>query len=298
MNLLVLESVLKKYQQKIAVDNVSFSVPKGSIFGLLGPNGAGKTSIIRIITAITKADSGNVFFDGHLLSPQHRMQIGYMPEERGLYKKMKVGEQLLYLSRLKGLSKKVAKEKIDYWYNKFDISSWHNKRVEELSKGMQQKIQFIATVIHEPLLLILDEPFSGLDPVNANLIRDEILELKNKGTSIIFSTHRMEQVEQICEEIVLINNGKNVLNGKVSDIRQQFKEMLFEVEFNGFFAESIESVAEIVSISEQKVILKLNEGVSSNKLLSELILKEIQIVSFREILPSLNEIFIKTVQNK
>jgi ABC-2 type transport system ATP-binding protein len=163
---------------------------------------------------------------------------------------------------------------------------------------MQQKIQFIATVIHEPLLLILDEPFSGLDPVNANLIRDEILELKNKGTSIIFSTHRMEQVEQICEEIVLINNGKNVLNGKVSDIRQQFKEMLFEVEFNGFFAESIESVAEIVSISEQKVILKLNEGVSSNKLLSELILKEIQIVSFREILPSLNEIFIKTVQNK
>jgi ABC-2 type transport system ATP-binding protein len=163
---------------------------------------------------------------------------------------------------------------------------------------MQQKIQFIATVIHEPLLLILDEPFSGLDPVNANLIRDEILELKNKGTSIIFSTHRMEQVEQICEEIVLINNGKNVLNGKVSDIRQQFKEMLFEVEFNGNFAESIESVAEIVSISEQKVILKLNEGVSSNKLLSELILKEIQIVSFREILPSLNEIFIKTVQNK
>jgi ABC-2 type transport system ATP-binding protein len=224
------------------------------------------------------------------------MQIGYMPEERGLYKKMKVGEQLLYLSRLKGLSKKVAKEKIDYWYNKFDISSWHNKRVEELSKGMQQKIQFIATVIHEPLLLILDEPFSGLDPVNANLIRDEILELKNKGTSIIFSTHRMEQVEQICEEIVLIHEGKNVLNGKVSEIKHQFKEHLFEVEFKGNFDNAIDAVALPVSVSEGKAVLKLNDGTSPNKLLIEMISRDIEIISFREILPSLNEIFIKTVQ--
>jgi ABC-2 type transport system ATP-binding protein len=296
VNILSLESVFKKYQSKIAVDNVSFDVPKGSIFGLLGPNGAGKTSIIRIITSITKADSGKVLFNNETLSAKHRMQIGYMPEERGLYKKMKVGEQLTYLSRLKGLTKKEAKEKIEYWYQRFDIGSWHNKKIEELSKGMQQKIQFIATIIHDPILLILDEPFSGLDPVNANLIRDEILELKNNGTSIIFSTHRMEQVEQICEEIVLINNGKNVLNGKVADIKQHYKEHLFEVEFMGQFSNSIDSVAEKVSVSENKAILKLNEGISSNKLLSELIAKEIEIVSFREILPSLNEIFIKTVQ--
>lgn len=296
VNILSLESVFKKYQTKTAVDDVSFNVPKGSIFGLLGPNGAGKTSIIRIITSITRADTGTVLFNGERLYEKHRMQIGYMPEERGLYKKMKVGEQLTYLSRLKGLSKKEAKDKIEYWYQKFDISSWHNKKVEELSKGMQQKIQFIATIIHDPLLLILDEPFSGLDPVNANLIRDEILELKNKGTSIIFSTHRMEQVEQICEEIVLIHEGKNVLNGKVSDIKQQFKEHLFEVEFKGDFNDSVDSVAIPVSISEGKAVLKLNEGVSPNKLLSEIISKEIEIVSFREILPSLNEIFIKTVQ--
>jgi ABC-2 type transport system ATP-binding protein len=296
VNILSLESVFKKYQTKIAVDNVSFQVQKGSIFGLLGPNGAGKTSIIRIITSITRADSGTVLFNGERLSEKHRMQIGYMPEERGLYKKMKVGEQLTYLSRLKGLTKKEAKDKIEYWYNKFDISSWHNKKVEELSKGMQQKIQFIATIIHDPLLLILDEPFSGLDPVNANLIRDEILELKNKGTSIIFSTHRMEQVEQICEEIVLINNGKNVLSGKVSDVKQQFKEHLFEFEFNGNLNFSTDSLADTISIFENKAVMKLKEGIRPNKLLAELISNEIEIVSFREILPSLNEIFIKSVQ--
>lgn len=296
MNILSLESVFKKYQTKIAVDNVSFQVQKGSIFGLLGPNGAGKTSIIRIITSITRADSGSVMFNGEMLSAKHRMQIGYMPEERGLYKKMKVGEQLTYLSRLKGLTKKEAKDKIEYWYHKFDIGSWHNKKVEELSKGMQQKIQFIATIIHDPLLLILDEPFSGLDPVNANLIRDEILELKNKGTSIIFSTHRMEQVEQICEEIVLIHEGKNVLNGKVSEIKHQFKEHLFEVEFKGNFDNAIDVVALPVSVSAGKAVLKLNDGTSPNKLLSEMISREIEIISFREILPSLNEIFIKTVQ--
>jgi ABC-2 type transport system ATP-binding protein len=296
VNILSLESVFKNYQTKIAVDNVSFALTEGCIFGLLGPNGAGKTSIIRIITSITRADAGTVLFKGEKLSEKHRMQIGYMPEERGLYKKMKVGEQLTYLSRLKGLTKKEAKDKIEYWYQKFDISSWHNKKVEELSKGMQQKIQFIATIIHDPLLLILDEPFSGLDPVNANLIRDEILELKNKGTSIIFSTHRMEQVEQICEEIVLIHEGKNVLNGKVSEIKHQFKEHLFEVEFKGNFDNAIDAVALPVSVSEGKAVLKLNDGTSPNKLLSEMISRDIEIISFREILPSLNEIFIKTVQ--
>lgn len=296
MDLLILDSVLKKYQQKTAVDYVSFSVSKAKIFGLLGPNGAGKTSIIRIITAITKADEGRILFDGTLLSASHRMQIGYMPEERGLYKKMKVGEQLIYLARLKGLSKKEAKDKIEYWYQKFDIADWHNKKVEELSKGMQQKIQFISTVIHEPKLLILDEPFSGLDPLNANLIRDEILELQKNGSTIIFSTHRMEQVEQICEEIVLINNGKNVLNGSVSNIKQRFKEYLFEIVYHGDIElGGVDIVFEIVTHEQNKLTVKLNPGISSNELLKSMLNCNIDVISFREILPSLNEIFIKTV---
>ncbi|MEM6380754.1 MAG: ATP-binding cassette domain-containing protein, partial [Bacteroidota bacterium] len=213
-HILQLENVVKTSGEYTAVDNVSFSVPKGSIFGLLGPNGAGKTSLIRIITTITRADQGTVYLDGEKLGSRHPSQIGYMPEERGLYKKMKVGDHLMYLARLKGLSKTEAKDKIDHWFNKFEITDWWDKKVEELSKGMQQKIQFIATVIHEPKLLILDEPFSGLDPINANLIKDEIYQLKEAGTSIIFSTHRMEQVEEICEYIVLINKGQNVLQGK------------------------------------------------------------------------------------
>ena len=296
MNILELKNVVKRYQQKIAVDHVSFDVPESKIFGLLGPNGAGKTSIIRIITAITKADEGSVFFSGVPLMAAHREQIGYMPEERGLYKKMKVGEQLLYLARLKGLSKKDAKSRIDLWFEKFQIGDWTNKKVEELSKGMQQKIQFIATVIHQPKLLILDEPFSGLDPVNANLIRDEILLMKQEGISIIFSTHRMEQVEQICEEIVLINNGKNVLNGTVSDIKQQHKEHLFEVEYLGDTLLDFDNLAELQSNENGKLIVKLKEGIESNKLLRHLLDNNLQIIGFREILPSLNEIFIKNVQ--
>ena len=210
MSILKLENVVKNYDKHIAVNNVSFEVPKGSVFGLLGPNGAGKTSLIRIITTITGADQGTVYLDGKKIDSDAPSQIGYMPEERGLYKKMKVGEHLMYLAQLKGLSKKKAKEQIDHWFNKFEITDWWDKAVEELSKGMQQKIQFIATVIHQPKLLILDEPFSGLDPINTNLIKAEIDEMHRNGTSIIFSTHRMEQVEEVCEHIVLINQGKKI----------------------------------------------------------------------------------------
>jgi ABC-2 type transport system ATP-binding protein len=296
VNIISLQNVVKRYQQHIAVNNVSFSVPEAKIFGLLGPNGAGKTSIIRIITAITKADEGQVLFAGETLMAAHREQIGYMPEERGLYKKMKVGEQLIYLAQLKGLSKKEAKTRIAHWFDKFQIDTWSNKKVEELSKGMQQKIQFIATVIHEPKLLILDEPFSGLDPVNTNLIRDEIALLKQNGTSIIFSTHRMEQVEQICEEIVLINKGKNVLNGKVSEVRQQFKEHLFQFEYEGQLPDDFQNLANLVSNEAGELVVKLNDSSDSNSFLRFLLDKNVQIKGFREILPSLNEIFIKVVQ--
>ena len=296
MNIISLQNVVKRYQQHIAVNNVSFSVPEAKIFGLLGPNGAGKTSIIRIITAITKADEGQVLFAGAPLMAAHREQIGYMPEERGLYKKMKVGEQLIYLAQLKGLSKKEAKTRIAHWFDKFQIETWSNKKVEELSKGMQQKIQFIATVIHEPKLLILDEPFSGLDPVNTNLIRDEIALLKQNGTSIIFSTHRMEQVEQICEEIVLINKGKNVLSGKVSEVRQQFKEHLFQFEYEGQLPDDFQNLANLVSNEAGDLVVKLNDSSDSNSFLRFLLDKNVQIKGFREILPSLNEIFIKVVQ--
>jgi len=215
------------------VDGVSFVVPKGCIFGLLGPNGAGKTSLIRIVTTITKADSGSVFLNGEELNSTHPSKIGYMPEERGLYKKMKVGDHLIYLARLKGMSPSDATDSIKGWMAKFEIEDWWDKKIEELSKGMQQKIQFIATVCHNPPLLILDEPFSGLDPINTNLIKEEIQNLKNSGTSIIFSTHRMEQVEEVCERIVLINAGKKILEGPVEDVKNQFKEHKYQIEFDG-----------------------------------------------------------------
>ncbi|MEO6191051.1 MAG: ATP-binding cassette domain-containing protein, partial [Saprospiraceae bacterium] len=230
--LLELDRVHKEYKNLIAVNQVSFKVPESRIFGLLGPNGAGKTSLIRIITGITQPDSGTVKFDQQIMNSSLNSQIGYMPEERGLYKKMIVGEQLIYLCRLKGLSRKDSEVSVAHWMKKFEIESWWNKKVEELSKGMSQKIQFIATIAHKPKLIILDEPFSGLDPINTNLIKDEIIQLKNEGASILFSTHRMEQVEELCEEIVLINKGKNVLSGPVHDIRQQYRESLFEVELD------------------------------------------------------------------
>jgi ABC-2 type transport system ATP-binding protein len=301
MNVLELNNVVKTYQKHIAVNDVSFNVPKGSIFGLLGPNGAGKTSLIRIITMITRADSGSIMLDGEKLNSRHPSQIGYMPEERGLYKKMKVGEHLLYLAQLKGLSYKDAKKQINHWFEKFEITDWWNKRIEELSKGMQQKIQFIATVVHQPKLLILDEPFSGLDPINTNLIKDEIAELNRKGTSIIFSTHRMEQVEQICQEIVLINQGKNVLQGDVHSIKQSFKEHLFEINYSGILPEALQAEDDanedysIIKNEENRLTIKVAHDKASNSLLNFLMKNGVYINGFNEILPSLNEIFIKQV---
>jgi ABC-2 type transport system ATP-binding protein len=296
MSILSLQNVVKNYHNHTAVDNVSFDVPKGSIFGLLGPNGAGKTSLIRIITTITMADSGKVLLDGKVINFNSPSQIGYMPEERGLYKKMKVGEQLLYLAQLKGMPNKEAKKKLHAWMDKFEILSWWDKKVEELSKGMQQKIQFIATVVHDPKLLILDEPFSGLDPINSNLIKDEIDQLNKNGTSIIFSTHRMEQVEEICENIILINNGKKVLEGNVSQIKINHKENLFHVAFDNSQLR-VDSLAgfTILDSASDGLTVKLDHGMTSNHLLGSLIGKGAEIKSFNEILPSINDIFIKRV---
>lgn len=295
MNILELKNVTKTYENHIAVNDVSFSIPKGCVFGLLGPNGAGKTSLIRIITTITRADSGTVYLDGEKLSGSHPSQIGYMPEERGLYKKMKTGEQLLYLAQLKGLSKKEATGAINYWFEKFGIESWWSKKVEELSKGMQQKIQFISTVIHKPKLLILDEPFSGLDPINTSLMKDEIDELHHNGTSIVFSTHRMEQVEEVCEHIVLINQGKNVLEGSVKDIKNQFKENLFRIQYEGALPMDLETKCRIVKQSTDDITVQLQDTGSSNELLQYLLNNGVFIHAFNEILPGLNEIFIKQV---
>jgi ABC-2 type transport system ATP-binding protein len=297
MNILSLQSVNKYYGKYHAVNNVSFDMPMGSIFGLLGPNGAGKTSLIRIITCITQADSGSVLFDGEPLNHNHPSQIGYMPEERGLYKKMKVGEHLYYLAVLKGMSQDKAKKEINEWMSKFEIESWKNKRVEELSKGMQQKIQFIATVIHKPKLLILDEPFSGLDPLNTNLIKDEIRQLNREGISVIFSTHRMEQVEEICEYMVLINKGQKVLDGKVSAIKEDQKENIFEVRFNGTLSEEIRTEVEILKEDVDFIRFHVADLHFANQVLDRMIRSGMAIKGFREILPSINEIFIKTVQD-
>ncbi len=295
MNILQLEDVVKTYDKHVAVDKVSFNVPEGRIFGLLGPNGAGKTSIIRIITTITRADEGRVFLAGEPINNRTPTKIGYMPEERGLYKKMKVGEHLMYLAQLKGLSKRDAKAAIEQWFDKFEITDWWNKKVEELSKGMQQKIQFIATVIHRPKLLILDEPFSGLDPINTNLIKDEIYQLKQEGISIIFSTHRMEQVEEVCEEIVLISKGKNILQGEVKNIKSQFKENRFRLDYEGSLPPNIAGQAVIIKEAKDHVIIQLSEGEDSNNLLRYFINQGVHVTAFNEILPSLNEIFIQQV---
>lgn len=295
MAILQLVDVTKQYDKKLAVDKVSFEMPKGCIFGLLGPNGAGKTSLIRIITTITAADSGTVYLDGEPINADTPSHIGYMPEERGLYKKMEVGDQLLYLAQLKGLSKSVAKEKIMHWFEKFDIVPWWDKKVEELSKGMQQKIQFVSTVVHEPKLLILDEPFSGLDPINANLITDEIRRLNDNGSSIIFSTHRMEQVEEICERIVLINNGQKVLEGGVMDIKNQYKDNLFEITYSGDLPSGLDQFGTMKSSESGSFIIQKTGGQQDNNILQHLIQHNTQILSYREILPSLNEIFIKKV---
>jgi ABC-2 type transport system ATP-binding protein len=298
MNILQLEQVVKSYGDYMAVDHVSFAIPKGVVFGMLGPNGAGKTSLIRIITNITKADSGQIWLDGQPLNSRHPEQIGYMPEERGLYKKMKVGEQLTYLTRLKGLSAAQTRQELSYWFKRFEITTWWDKKVDELSKGMQQKVQFIATVLHRPKLLILDEPFSGLDPINANLIEAEIRELARNGTSIIFSTHRMEQVEEMCDHIVLINKGKNVLQGEVKEVKQRFKENLFSIEYEGRLPEASPGDNRIFtkkSDENQRLTVQVAEGSSTNDILGHLIGQGVQVRSFNEILPSINEIFIRRV---
>jgi ABC-2 type transport system ATP-binding protein len=293
--MLRLENISKSYSNHLAVDNVSFEIPEAKIFGMLGPNGAGKTSTIRVITTITKPDSGQVFLRNAPLSTKMAMQIGYMPEERGLYKKMKVGEQLIYLGQLKGMTYADARSETIRWLTKLDIKDWWGKKVEELSKGMQQKTQFIATVLHRPTLLILDEPFSGLDPLNATIIKDEIDLLHHNGTTIIFSTHRMEQVEEICDSIVLINKGKNVLEGEVKNIKQQFKENLFEIAYDGAFP-ALENICEVITNSDNKATLKLQEGVRPNDVLSRFIQQNTSIIAFQEKLPSLNEIFIRQVE--
>jgi ABC-2 type transport system ATP-binding protein len=303
MSILKLENVVKKYDKHTAVNDVSFEVPKGSIFGLLGPNGAGKTSLIRIITTITGADEGTVFLDGEKLNNETPNYIGYLPEERGLYKKMEVGEQLLYLAQLKGLSKKEAKSQINKWFARLGMDDWWKKKVEELSKGMQQKVQFVATVVHEPKLLILDEPFTGLDPINTNLIKDEIRRLNNDGVSIIFSTHRMEQVEEICEHIVLINSGKKVLEGRVADVKQKFKDNIYKIKFEGVLPSNLTMMDEVdkrwemISKKEGELVIKVKESKDSNLILNHLIRGDVHINSFNEILPTLNEIFIKQVNS-
>lgn len=294
--ILSIQNVLKRYEGHTAVDYVSFDVPKGSVFGLLGPNGAGKTSLIRMITTITAPDEGAILLDGQKLNARSPERIGYMPEERGLYKKMKVGEQLLYLAQLKGLTTQQAKQEIEFWLTRFDIKDWTNKKIEDLSKGMQQKVQFIATVIHKPPLLILDEPFTGLDPINSNLIKDEIARLNAEGTSIIFSTHRMEQVEEMCDHIVLINKGKNILCGPVPDIKQQYKQNLFRIEVAG---ELPNDLADKFTVVEQKgggVTVQLDNEADSNAPLKYLLQQGARITAFNELLPSFNEIFIRRIQ--
>ncbi len=294
-DILLVDDVVKTYDKHIAVNHLSFSMPEGSIFGLLGPNGAGKSSLIRMITTITRPDEGKIYFSGEPLNNKHPENIGYMPEERGLYKKMKVGDHLLYLAQLKGLSYADAKKEIRYWLEKMEITDWWNKKVEELSKGMQQKAQFISTVIHKPRLLILDEPFSGLDPVNAESLKNEIYELSRNGTSIIFSTHRMEQVEEICDRILLINKGKNILYGSVKDVKQQFKENLFSIEHQGTLPPLFYEQVAVQSETPERVVFKINTDTSANTILKEILNTPVTVTGFNEILPSLNEIFIKRV---
>jgi ABC-2 type transport system ATP-binding protein len=293
-------SNLKKFfaTQK-AVDDISFTIQKGSIFGLLGPNGAGKTTLLRMITGIFYPDEGQILFNGRPFNPEADVAgIGYMPEERGLYKKMKIGEQAMYLAQLKGLSREAAMTRIKEWFVKLQMESWWNKKVEDLSKGMSQKLQFVTTVLHNPDLIILDEPFSGLDPVNANLIKDEIFRLAQSGSTIVFSTHRMEQVEEICDHIILVNKGHKILDGTVKGIKQQFKENIYRIAFEEPVLPEHTAIHlfSVINKSEKELVLKKNEDYSANDILSYFIHKGLTIHAFNEILPSLNDIFIRQVE--
>lgn len=304
MNILEAKNLFKNYGSYQALKDINIQVPKGSIYGLLGPNGAGKTSFIRIINQITAPDSGEVFFNEKPLKPEHISQIGYLPEERGLYKKMEVGEQCLYLAQLKGLSKSEAKKKLKIWFEKFEIQGWWNKKVEELSKGMAQKVQFVVTVLHEPELLIFDEPFTGFDPVNAELITKEILDLRKNGSTIIFSTHRMETVEALCDHIALINHAELILQGEVNEIRKSNRTHLFELEFQGnliAFTNALWTGFELIDKqsfrdNHHKVQLKIIGNNNANSLF-QAVMPHVEILGFREILPTMNEIFINTVSN-
>lgn len=298
MSLLEVQNLKKYFATQKAVDDVSFGVTKGSIFGLLGPNGAGKTTLIRMITGIFYPDEGNIIFDGKKFDPVNDVvNIGYMPEERGLYKKMKIGEQAVYLAQLKGLSRTDAMNKIKEWFIRFEMQSWWFKKVEDLSKGMSQKLQFVTTVLHEPKLIILDEPFSGLDPVNSNLIKDEIYKMAQRGSTIIFSTHRMEQVEEICDHIILVNKGQKILDGSVKGVKHQFKENLFSIGFEEMPAGlNGNPPFEMVGTKDHSYIVKIRDGYKPNDVLSYFLQQNTRIISFNEMLPSLNDIFIKLVE--
>ncbi|WP_461099578.1 ABC transporter ATP-binding protein [Spirosoma luteolum] len=298
MSILETHHIVKQYAGHRALDDVSLAVPQGSIFGLLGPNGAGKTSLIRIINQITAPDAGEVLLLGERLKPAHIRNIGYLPEERGLYKKMKVGEQLLYLAQLKGLNERDAMEKLKTWFIKFDIKTWWDRQVEDLSKGMQQKVQFVATVMHEPDLIILDEPFSGFDPINANLIKDEILELRDRGKTIIFSTHRMESVEELCDHIALINRSHKVLDGSKQAIRERFRTHTYRIEYQGDLGELPDAFVVEAALPTPDGFNRANVRIPPNASVNDLIrplLDRVTLRSFGENIPSMNDIFIQTV---
>ncbi|HZL12400.1 MAG TPA: ATP-binding cassette domain-containing protein [Prolixibacteraceae bacterium] len=302
MEIFQANNVVKEFAGHVALSSVSISVKEASIFGLLGPNGAGKTTLIRIINQITAPDSGELFFEGRPIKASDIYQIGYLPEERGLYKKMKVGEQALYLAQLKGMSKKDALKNLKYWFEKFEIQAWWGKKVEELSKGMAQKVQFITTIIHQPKLLIFDEPFTGFDPINTNLIKNEILELKKKGTTIIFSTHNMSSVEEICDHIALINQSKKILDGQIDQVREKFKTNTFEIVYRGETPDLQSQLGSSFDILEHDESAQLKQmkvrflnGQSNNELL-RILLNQFEIVSFNEIIPSMNDVFIHVVE--
>jgi ABC-2 type transport system ATP-binding protein len=300
MNIIEVQNVTKKYSNHLALDNISLAIQKGVVYGLLGPNGAGKTTLIRILNQITAPDNGTVLFNGNPISRKDIEKIGYLPEERGLYKKMKVGEEAMYLAQLKGLSKQEALEQLKKWFIKFEIQNWWNKKVEELSKGMQQKLQFITTVVHHPDFLILDEPFSGLDPINTNLIRQELLELKKQGTTIIISTHNMASVEEICDEICLINKAHKILEGNLAEIKQRFKENIYSLTLNGerpipMFPDNFSVLETTSSGNRHHYVVKVLDGGSANQLL-QFVMEYGNILDFNEVLPSMNDIFIQQVE--
>jgi ABC-2 type transport system ATP-binding protein len=296
-NILELQHLKKYFSSQKAVDDISLNVEQGQIYGLLGPNGAGKTTLIRMITGIFYPDEGTIQFDGRKFNPLSDVEyIGYMPEERGLYKKMKIGEQAMYLAQLKGLKASDAEARIKKWFERLGMESWWNKKVEDLSKGMGQKLQFVTTVLHDPKLIILDEPFSGLDPVNSNLIKDEIFNLAKQGATIIFSTHRMEQVEEICNHIALIDRGKKILDGSVQETKQQFKENVFSIEANNLGAHNSNAPFDVIKSENNKLTVRISEGKTANDVLRFLLDQGVYVQSFNEVLPTLNDIFIKLVE--